>query len=64
MKNKPLKITNMETISYQYRCEKNTGVIFLVYVNYNDSKKWYECCDVYNNQHFCCDKEDYQNFKY
>ena len=48
----------MKAISYQFRTEKETGSLLLVYVNSNTrGEKWYEAYDIYGKEHFQADKE-------
>ena len=41
----------------QFRIEKKTGCLLLVYINNNVRKKWYQCYDIYNKEHFDSEKE-------
>ena len=41
----------------QFRIEKETGSLLLVYINSNNTKKWFQCYDIYNKEHFDSEKE-------
>ena len=41
----------------QFRIEKETGSLLLVYINSNNRKKWFQCYDIYNKEHFESEKE-------
>ena len=44
-------------VTYQYRYAKKTHELIIVYVNWNNSKSWYEAYSNADCMHFDADKE-------